>query len=73
VTGAGDFTDDVKRDAVARVAERGCPATEASERHGLGTHSPAAWKRTYAKAFWKPGANQSAPGAGPRDRDDLSR
>lgn len=48
--GPGNFTDDVKHDAVAQITGRGCPAKEVSKRLGVSTHSLHAWKRKLAKA-----------------------
>src|SRR5690554_4373221 len=45
----GNFSDDVKRDAVAQITERGCRVKEVSERLGVSTHSLYAWKRRFAK------------------------
>lgn len=47
--GTGNFNDDFKRDAVAQITERGCPAKEVSKRLGVNTHSLYAWKRKLAK------------------------
>lgn len=44
------FSDDLKRDAVAQITERGYPVREVSERLGVSTHSLYAWKKTFAKA-----------------------
>lgn len=48
--GTGNFTDDVKRDAVALITERGYPVKEVSARLGVSTHSLYAWKRKFATA-----------------------
>lgn len=48
--GAGNLTDEFKRDAVAQITERGYPEKEVSKRLGVNTHSPYAWKRRFAKA-----------------------
>ncbi|WP_390625183.1 transposase [Falsirhodobacter algicola] len=40
----GNFSDDIKRDAVAQITELGYPATEVSARLGVGTHSLYAWQ-----------------------------
>lgn len=36
---ANKFTDEFKRDAVAQVADRGCPVHEVAERLGVSTKS----------------------------------
>ena len=47
--GAGHFTDDFKRDAVAQITERGYPVAEVSKRLGVSQHSLYAWKRKFSK------------------------
>jgi len=43
------FSDDFKRDAVARITQRGYPVREVSERLGIRQHSLYAWKKKVAK------------------------
>ena len=47
--GKPNFSDEFKRDAVARITERGYPVAEVSERLGVSQHSLYAWKRQLAK------------------------
>jgi transposase len=47
--GAGNFTDDFKRDAVAQITERGYPVAEVSKRLGVSQHSLYAWRRKLSK------------------------
>lgn len=47
--GTGNFDDELKRDAVAQMTERGYPVGEFSERLGMSKHSLYAWKRKFAK------------------------
>lgn len=49
--GTGNLTDDLKRDAVAQIMERGYSVIEASERLGVSTHSNRAWKRKFARQY----------------------
>lgn len=46
--GKATFTDEFKRDAVARIAERRYQVAEVSERLGVSQHSLYAWKRQFA-------------------------
>jgi len=48
--GKGSYSDEVKRDAVARISERGCPVAEVAQRLGVSQHSLYAWKLMFAKA-----------------------
>lgn len=47
--GKPNFSDEFKRDAVARITERGYAVAEVSQRLGACTHSLYAWKRKFAK------------------------
>lgn len=48
--GAGNFTDEFKRDAVAQITEPGYRIKEVSERLGVSRRSRYGWKRKFAKA-----------------------
>jgi len=45
--GKADFSDDFKRDAVARITERGYRVAEVSKRPGVSQHSLYAWKKRF--------------------------
>jgi transposase len=64
--GAGHFTDDFKRDAVAQITDRGYPVAEVSKRLGVSQHSLYAWKRKFSKpsAPAGPGCGGSPPEGG---------
>lgn len=58
--GAGNFSDDFKRDAVAQVAERGYPVAEVSKRLGVSQHSLYARRRKFSKPFGSTDGDQAA-------------
>jgi len=47
--GKPNLSDEFKRDAVARIIERGHPVAEVSQRLGVSPHSLYGWKRQLAK------------------------
>ena len=47
--GRSNFSDEFKRDAVARITERGYPVAEVSQRLGVSPHSPYAWKKKFSQ------------------------
>jgi len=47
--GKANFSDELKRDAVAQITERGYRVAEVSERLGVSPHSLYAWKRQLAQ------------------------
>ncbi len=58
--GAGNFSDDFKRDAVAQITERGYPVAEVSKRLGVSQHSLYAWRRKFSKPSVLSGEDQAA-------------
>ena len=58
--GAGNFTDDFKRDAVAQITERGYPVAEVSKRLGVSQHSLYAWRRKLSKPSGSADVDQAA-------------
>lgn len=44
-----NISDELKRDAVAQITERGYPVAEVSQRLGVSTHSLYAWKKTFSQ------------------------
>jgi len=47
--GRSNFSDEFKRDAVARITERGYPVAEVSQRLGVSPHSLYAWKKKFSQ------------------------
>lgn len=47
--GTGNFSDDFKRDAVAKIIERGYPVAEVSKRLGVSPHSLYARRRKFSQ------------------------
>ena len=45
------FSDDLKRDAVHQIVERGYPVAEVSKRLGVSPHSLYAWKQRFAMSL----------------------
>lgn len=45
--GKGNFTEDLKRDAVRQITERGYPVAEVSQRLGVSPHSLYEWKKKF--------------------------
>ncbi len=43
------FTDELKRDAVAQVEDRGCPVREVAERLGVSTKSIYTWQKLFSR------------------------
>mgnify|MGYP001404839146 CR=1 FL=1 len=43
-----NFSDDLKRDAVAQITERGYPVSEGLKRLGVSPHSLCAWKKKFS-------------------------
>ena len=59
--GEAKFSDDFKRDAEHRIAVRGYPVREVSQRMGVSTHSLYAWiKRFSEPSAGKPGDDHAA-------------
>lgn len=53
--GKGNFTEELKRDAVRQVTERGYPVREVSRRLGVSQHSLYEWKKTFGASNGKAG------------------
>ena len=47
--GSGNYTDQVKQDAVGQITKQGHPVKEVSELLGVGLHSLYAWRRKFGK------------------------
>ena len=58
--GAGNFTDDFKRDAVAQITERGYRVAEVSKRLSVSQHSLYAWRRKLSKPSGPADVDQAA-------------
>ena len=67
--GKADFSDDFKRDAVARITERGYRVAEVSKRPGVSQHSLYAWK----KRFWRPSGGDDEDAAIRRLKRERAR
>jgi len=67
--GKADFSDDFKRDAVARITERGYRGAEGSKRPGVSQHSLYAWK----KRFWRPSGGDDEDAAIRRLKRERAR
>lgn len=50
--GKPNFSDELKRDAVAQITERGYPVAEVSQRLGVSQHLLYSWKRQLAKVVF---------------------
>ncbi len=60
MTGTGNFGDEFKRVAVARITGRGYPVSEVSKRLGVSPYSLYVWKRKLAKPSGGDGAQLRA-------------
>lgn len=58
--GAGNSTDDFKRDAVAQITERGYPVAEVAKRLGVSQHSLYVWRRKLSKPSGPADVDQAA-------------
>jgi len=47
--GKANFSDDLKRDAVRQITERGYPVAEVSKRLGVSQHSLYEWKKKFSQ------------------------
>jgi transposase len=47
--GKANFSEELKRDAVAQITERGYPVAEVSQRLGVSPYSLYAWKKKFSR------------------------
>lgn len=56
----GNYSDELKRDAVHQIAVRGYPVREASKRLGVGAHSLSKWMKLFGELSSKSDVDHEA-------------